>query len=99
MKDFLLRRRRRVLVREMALLIDSGLGCWARTSAVMREIAEIDRQRAPAAAPVERHPGYAGQLRRAKAWDAFQIAGNFLGRMLLVLVAVLALNWAATLWP
>lgn len=99
LEDFILLRRRRALVREMALLIDTGLGGWARMRNVMKEIGVIDRLRMPRPVPEERHPSYACQMRRQKIMDAIELVGGFVGRMLLVLAGVIALNWAATLWP
>lgn len=95
LEDFILLRRRRVLVREMALLIDTGIGGWARMRNVMKEIGVIDRLRLPRPAPEERHPSYA----RQKVMDAIELVGGFAGRMLLVLAGVIALNWASSLWP
>lgn len=99
LEDFILLRRRRVLVREMALLIDTGVGCWARMRNVMKEISVIDQLRLPRPAPEERHPSYACQMRRQKVMDAVELVGGFAGRMLLVLGAIIGLSWAATLWP
>lgn len=99
LEDFILLRRRRVLVREMALLIDTGIGGWARMRNAMKEISVIDRLRLPRPAPEERHPSYACQMRRQKVMDAIELVGGFAGRMLLVLAGVIALNWAASLWP
>lgn len=99
LEDFILLRRRRVLVREMALLIDLGACCGSRCFMIMKEIAVIDRLRWPRPAPEERHPSYACQMRRQKVMDAIELVGGFAGRMLLVLAGVIALNWAASLWP
>lgn len=99
LEDFILLRRRRALAREIALLIDTGLGCWARMRNVMKEIAVIDELRAPRPAPDERHPSHACLMRRQKALDGLELVGGFAGRMLLVLAAIAGLNWAATLWP
>lgn len=99
LEDFILLRRRRVLVREMALLIDIGVCGSSRGARVMKEIAVIDQLRLPRPAPEERHPSYACQMRRQKVMDGIELVGGFAGRMLLVLAAVVALNWLATLWP
>jgi len=99
LEDFILLRRRRALVIEMALLIDIGMqGCY-RTRTVMKEIAVIDQLRLPRPVPEELHPSYACQMRRQKVMDGLELVGGFAGRMLVVLAAVIALNWAASLWP
>lgn len=99
LEDFILLRRRRVLVREMALLIDTGADGWARTRNVMKEISVIDELRLPRPAPEDLHPSYACQMRRQKVMDGIELVGGFAGRMLLVLAAIAGLNWAASLWP